>query len=95
VIVWADGQFVAPDAPIARADDHGVLVGDGVFESLRVEGGVVFALDRHLRRLALGAAVIGLEVDVDRVRAGVAAVVGHGLADPGRLRVTITSGPGP
>jgi branched-chain amino acid aminotransferase len=95
MIVWADGRMVAPDAAIAPANDHGLLVGDGVFESLRVEGGVVFALERHLRRLQRGAGVIGLDVDVDFVRAGIAAVVGNGLADPGRLRVTVTSGSGP
>ena len=42
--------------------DHGLLVGDGVFETMRVYGGVPFAWTRHLRRLERSAAGIGLTV---------------------------------
>jgi branched-chain amino acid aminotransferase len=76
--------------------DHGLLVGDGVFESVRVDGGVPFALERHFARLARSAVAMGLRTpDLDLVRAGVTTVLAAGLPDPGRLRVTITSGPGP
>jgi branched-chain amino acid aminotransferase len=50
--------------PIAEAKvsvlDHGFTVADGVFETLLVTDGNVYALDRHLARLAKSAAGLGL-----------------------------------
>ena len=52
VTAWIDGELV----PLAQARvsvlDHGLVVGDGVFETLRVYDGVPFAWTRHLARLA-------------------------------------------
>lgn len=94
---WVDGRLLAPQEPAVSSLDHGVTVGDGVFETLKVEGGVAFALTRHLRRLASSAAGLGLPApDVDLLREGIEAVLGHG--EPlgfGRLRLTVTGGPGP
>jgi branched-chain amino acid aminotransferase len=104
MIVWVDGRIVAPDEPVITALDHGLLVGDGLFESVRVDRGVPFELERHLQRLVRGARVLDLAVDIARVRDGIAAVL-HTTSAPvapvapvaplARLRVTITSGPGP
>ena len=41
--VWVDGALVAADAARISPFDHGLLVGDGVFETLRVYDGVPFA----------------------------------------------------
>ncbi len=95
--VWVNGRLVAPDEPAVSALDHGLTVGDGVFETLKVVEGQPFALTRHLARLVHSARGLGLAVpDLDLVRQGVADVVG---ADPPdgvrRLRITCTAGPGP
>ncbi|WP_460458098.1 aminotransferase class IV [Angustibacter peucedani] len=94
---WVDGRLLAPGEPALSSNDHGVTVGDGVFETLKVEDGVPFAMTRHLRRLATSAAGLGLPApDVERLREGVEAVLGD--APPmefGRLRLTVTGGPGP
>jgi branched-chain amino acid aminotransferase len=104
MIVWVDGRLVAPDEPVITALDHGLLVGDGLFESVRVDRGVPFELERHLQRLVRGGRVLDLAVDLARVREGIAAVLratsvpvapAAPLARLARLRVTITSGPGP
>jgi branched-chain amino acid aminotransferase len=94
---WVNGSLVDPDAPSVAALDHGVTVGDGVFETLKVTGGVPFALNRHLRRLASSAGGLGLvSPDVDRLRAGIEAVLGAGEPlERGRLRLTMTGGVGP
>lgn len=95
-IAWLDGRLIAPDEPVLSVMDHGLLVGDGVFESVRVVRGVPLALDRHLARLCRSAEGLGLRPpDLDVVRRGVEAVLDAGLPEPGRLRVTVTSGPGP
>lgn len=96
--VWLDDGLVPADAAKVSAFDHGLTVGDGVFETLKVVDGVPFALTRHLDRLAHSAGGLGLPApDPDRLRAAVAAVLGAAAdpAAPARLRITWTGGPGP
>lgn len=94
--VWLDGRLVGADEARLSPFDHGLLVGDGVFETLRVRGGVPFAWSRHVARLARSAAGLGLPCPpAAELRAAADALVAaEGLAD-GRLRVTVTGGPGP
>lgn len=63
--------------------------GDGVFEAVKVVDGRPFALDRHLVRLAAGAAAVGLpRLDEGAVRREVAAVLAEQPMPLGRLRIT-------
>src|SRR4051794_15111800 len=93
-MLWVDGRVVPDDQPVVRADDHGLVVGDGVFETLEVHDGVPFALTRHLRRLHASAAGMGIAVDDAVVRRGVEAVLEERPAKA-RLRITVTGGPSP
>jgi branched-chain amino acid aminotransferase len=95
VTIWVDGELVEPGRPVLRADDHGVTVGDGVFETMKVIDGRPFALRRHLDRLVASAAGLGLAVDLDVVRAGVEEVLVQEQPARARLRVTVTGGPAP
>ncbi|HEY2369709.1 MAG TPA: aminotransferase class IV [Polyangiaceae bacterium] len=52
LIALVDGR----EASALPLDDHGVLLGDAVFETMRAYGGVVFALGDHMERLARSAA---------------------------------------
>lgn len=52
--------IVPPDTPVLRADDFGVLRGDGCFETMRVADGTIDAFDAHLTRLARSARSLGL-----------------------------------
>lgn len=90
-----DGRLVDPGAPAISALDHGLTVGDGVFETVKVVDGVPFALTRHLQRLERSTSGLGLRVDLDRVRRGVDEVLAGDVPPLGRLRVTVTGGPGP
>jgi branched-chain amino acid aminotransferase len=96
-VVWIDGRFVEGAEATVPVNDHGLLVGDAVFETAKVVDGVPFALRRHLARLRLSAAGLGLEVPHDdaRLRAAVAALIEANGPGVGRLRITVTSGPGP
>lgn len=94
---WMNGDLLPdPTAAAVPVTDHGLTVGDGVFEALKVVDGLPFALDRHLERLHRSARGLGLPaVDEDAVRRGVAAVL-EGFDLPlGRLRITVTGGPAP
>lgn len=87
------------NASSVSMDDHGISVGDGIFESMRVTPYGVFALNRHLARLAHAASLIGIDLPpVASLRTGIDEVVAklraNSIADA-RLRLTITSGVGP
>jgi branched-chain amino acid aminotransferase len=94
---WMNGELLAdPSAPAVPVTDHGLTVGDGVFESVKVVGGAPFALGLHLDRLERSAAGLGLDgLDVEVVRHGVAAVLDGDPMPLGRLRITVTGGPAP
>lgn len=94
--VWVDGVLVDADTPAVSAVDHGVTVGDGAFETAKIDGGVPFAVTRHLRRLDRTMAGLGLPpADHGRIRDGIRAVLDGEPIDFGRLRWTVTGGRGP
>ena len=88
------------DADQARVSvfDHGITVGDGVFETLKVLGGEPLALSRHLHRLVRSCEVLGLQTqNLNVLREAVAEVIRSEpeASDLGRLRITCTGGAGP
>src|SRR6478752_10303868 len=94
---WINGDLL-PDAtgPAVSVADHGLTVGDGVFEAIKVVNGLPFALDLHLARLHRSAAGLGLPgVDEELVRRGIASVLDGGDLPLGRIRITVTGGPAP
>jgi branched-chain amino acid aminotransferase len=94
---WMDGRLLEdPTGPAVSVTDHGLTVGDGVFEAIKVVHGTPFALTRHLDRLARSARGMGLpDVDEALVRRGVAAVLQGQELPLGRIRITYTGGPSP
>lgn len=95
-VVWAGGSLRDPGEALVSPLDHGLTVGDGVFETMAVRDGRVFALTRHLARLAYGADRLGLSgVDTAHLREAIGEVMEEGRGAVTRLRVTVTSGPGP
>ncbi|MFC8227948.1 aminotransferase class IV [Streptomyces sp. NPDC057287] len=93
--IWVNGALHADDARLSVLD-HGLTVGDGIFETVRVAGGRAFALTRHLGRLTRSAGGLGLaDPDHDEVRRAVAAVIEGNPMELGRLRITYTGGLSP
>ena len=94
---WINGNLLSDaSTPVVGVTDHGLTVGDGVFEAVKVVAGRPFALTLHLERLARSARGLGLpDVDLDAVRRGVAAVLDDQVLPLGRLRITYTGGPAP
>jgi branched-chain amino acid aminotransferase len=92
-----NGALYPDDEAKISVFDHGLVVGDGVFETIKVCDGVPFALTRHLDRLRRSAAGLGLpEPDIETIRAGAMAVIDAGPNMPrARLRVTVTAGISP
>ncbi|MET7606852.1 aminodeoxychorismate lyase [Streptomyces avermitilis] len=94
--IWLDGGLQDTETARVSVFDHGLTVGDGIFETVKAAEGRPFALTRHLDRLARSARGLGLpEPDLDEVRRACAAVLDANPMPLGRLRITYTGGYGP
>ncbi|MEY2456376.1 MAG: branched-chain amino acid aminotransferase [Acidimicrobiaceae bacterium] len=95
--VWVNGALVDAASAVVPVADHGLTVGDGLFETMKVVGGKAFAVTRHLRRLRRSAAGLGLRnvPDDGELRAAIEMTVAANGPDVGRVRLTVTGGPGP
>lgn len=95
--IWLNDRLVEAEHARVAADDHGLTVGDGVFETMKVEAARPFAMSRHLARLTRSARGLGLvDPDTDLIRRACDEVVrANPLTGRGRLRVTYTGGRSP
>lgn len=95
--VWIDGRLVPAARATVSVFDHGLTVGDAVFETMKLVQGRPFALRRHLERLRRSTAGLGLVLrptDVELAGAVAETVAACGLTT-GRVRITVTGGVGP
>ncbi len=95
--VWQNGRIFMPEEAHVSIADRGLLLGDGLFETMTVHNAQVFDLDAHLERLASGLAVLGFgqAVDLPKLRSGIARYIASEAAACAVLRVTVTRGAGP
>ncbi|MEU5715031.1 aminodeoxychorismate lyase [Streptomyces sp. NPDC020403] len=94
--IWVNGGLRDADDARVSVLDHGLTVGDGIFETVKVAAGRPFALTRHLDRLTRSARGLGLpDPDLDEVRGACAAVIDANPTALGRLRITYTGGLSP
>jgi branched-chain amino acid aminotransferase len=94
--VWLDGALVEEHEARISPADHGLLLGDGVFETLRSYGGRVPTLREHLERLADGARVLGIwHPPLGKLENGTEELLAASELADVRIRITVTSGTGP
>lgn len=95
-LVYLNGQLLGEAAATVPALDHGLVVGDGVFETILVLDGNPFALARHLDRLTRSAAGLGIGLPArEELEEAIGKVIASLPCARARLRCTVTSGPGP
>ncbi|HET8938827.1 MAG TPA: aminotransferase class IV [Polyangiales bacterium] len=66
VLIYVNGELVPRDAAKVSVFDGGFVVGDGVWEGLRLHHGTLAFLDQHLERLYWGAKQIALDIGLER-----------------------------
>jgi branched-chain amino acid aminotransferase len=94
-MVCLNGQLVARHVAKVSIFDGGFVVGDGVWEGLRLHKGALLFLNRHLDRLYWGADKIRLDIGLDRaaltaeIRRTLAA---NGMHDGVHIRLMVTRG---
>ncbi|MGO9172658.1 MAG: aminotransferase class IV [Rhodomicrobium sp.] len=94
MMVWLNGAL--RDSGEARIDpaDRGFTLGDGLFETVAVRGGKILRLEKHLRRLSRGCAVLKLPPPPDTIADCIGTVLSaNGLQDAA-IRITYTRGAG-
>ena len=96
-MVSIDGRVVDSGDAQVSVFDRGFLYGDSVFEVYRTYGGVPFAEEAHLERLARSAErlMIRMPVSLDALSAEVRATLDAAGEGEWYVRVVITRGSGP
>jgi branched-chain amino acid aminotransferase len=95
VEIFINGKFFHRDEAKISVFDSGYLVGDGVWEGIRLSNGTFAFLELHLDRLFEGAAAIGL--DIGKTKAQVAemlyqTVQKNNMHDNVHARLMVTRG---
>ncbi len=95
-VTYVNGALLDERDATVSAFDHGLVTGDGIFETVLLRAGRPFALGRHLERLARSAAALGIEPPgAPTLEKAVEDVVGASGVAEGRIRLTVTAGRGP
>lgn len=95
ILIYVNGELKPRDEAVVSVFDSGFVLGDGVWEGLRVVDGQPAFLDAHLDRLYEGAKAIALDVGLDRAaltRAIRATLAANGMRDGVHLRLMVTRG---
>jgi branched-chain amino acid aminotransferase len=95
VLVWVNGGLVPRDRAVVSVFDSGFVLGDGVWEGLRVSAGHPAFLDQHLDRLFEGAKAIMLDVGLSRAElteAVYATLRANEMTDAVHVRLMVTRG---
>ena len=95
VLIYINGEFFPRNEAKISVFDSGYLVGDGVWEGVRLHDGVFVFLDEHLDRLFQGAKMTGMTLPMDR--AGFTAalyetVARNNMHDGVHVRLMVTRG---
>jgi branched-chain amino acid aminotransferase len=93
-LVLVNGQLTVGGFGEISTRDRGFTLADGLFETMRVHGGVVFRLDRHLSRLSGGLRTLDIP-DPPELRSWLAGAVAQAGVAEASIRLTVTRGAGP
>jgi branched-chain amino acid aminotransferase len=93
--IWINGQLKPRAEAMVSVFDAGFVLGDGVWEGLRVVDGHPVFLDAHLDRLCEGARALLLDIGMDRAalsRALYETLAANGMRDGVHIRLMVTRG---
>ncbi len=95
VKVWINGEVVPRDQARVSVFDSGFLVGDGIWEGMRLHDGGIAFLDRHLDRLFGGLHAVRIDLGMTRddvVAALDEVIAANDMHDSVHLRLMVTRG---
>ncbi len=95
ILIYVDGKLVPKQEAVVSVYDSGFMLGDGVWEGLRVHGGVFAFLEEHLDRLFEGAKAIDLDIGMNRetlTQALYETVRANDMTEDAHIRLMVTRG---
>lgn len=94
---WQDGDWVEAGGRAWPAGDRGALLGDGLFETVRIAQGEPVAFERHMARLHRSCAALDLPLpyDATRLQAAAGELATRCKLAEAALRLTLSAGSGP
>jgi len=96
MIVFLNGKFLPEADATVPVTDRGFLLGDGLFETIRVAGGKPFRMAQHLERMLRGAETLKIKMPFtpkELQNFSSELIEKNRMADS-VMRVTLTRGPG-
>jgi branched-chain amino acid aminotransferase len=96
ILIYVDGELVPRDQAKVSVFDSGFMLGDGVWEGLRLHHGKLAFLDEHLDRLLEGAKAIDLDIGMSAEALAAAlyrTIEANGMTSDVHLRLMVTRGP--
>jgi len=95
ILINVNGELKPRDEAVVSVFDSGFMLGDGVWEGLRVHRGKAVFLDRHFDRLFEGAKAIAMDVGLSReelTKRLYDTLDANGMSDGVHVRLMITRG---
>ena len=96
MIVFLNGNFLPEAEAFVPLNDRGFLLGDGLFETMRVAGGKPFRLAQHLERLSRGADFLKIRIPFTpkEIQKLAAQLIEQNQLPDSILRIMLTRGAG-
>jgi len=95
ILIYVNGELKKRKDAVVSVFDSGFILGDGVWEGLRVQAGGLSFLDQHLDRLYAGAKAIDMDIGLSRdalTRALYDTLDANQMTDHGHIRLMVTRG---
>jgi branched-chain amino acid aminotransferase len=95
ILIYVNGALVPRAEASISVFDSGFVLGDGVWEGLRLHRGKILFLDEHLERLYAGARALDFDIGLDRealTEALYRTVDANGMNDHVHIRLMVTRG---
>jgi branched-chain amino acid aminotransferase len=95
ILININGQLFHRDKAVISVFDSGFVLGDGIWEGLRVHRGKIPFLDQHLKRLWEGAAALDLDLGLSRQELAArlyGTIEANGMVDDVHVRLMVSRG---
>ena len=95
ILIYVDGKIVPKKEAVVSVYDSGFMLGDGVWEGLRLHDNKWTFLDEHMDRLFEAAKAIDLDIGMDRkgvIQALLDTQQANGMTDNAHARLMVTRG---
>lgn len=96
ILIWLNGRLVPKDQAVVSVYDSGFMMGDGIWEGLRLYNGRWAFLDLHVERLFEGARAIDIDIGLthDQIVAALEETArANGMTGDAHARLMVTRGP--